>query len=78
MSRQLIIMPRALERDDPRQTFETAITQLQQTKPLRLSQQPILTRRHTVLSDPFSEKQALTDAARALARLWNVSSVPIR
>lgn len=77
MSRQLII-PRVPERVDPHQTFETATTQLQQTKPLRLSQQPILTRRHTVLTNPSSEKQALTDAARALALLWNVSSGPIR
>jgi hypothetical protein len=74
MSRQLT-KPRATERDDPRRAFETAITQLQQTKPLLLSQQQIFTRRHAVL---FSEKQALSDAARALARLWNVSSVPIR
>jgi hypothetical protein len=77
MSRQLTT-PRATGRDDPHQMFETAITQLQQTKPLPLSQQPILTRPRTVLSEPFSEKQALANAARALARLWNVSQVPIR
>jgi hypothetical protein len=70
--------PPATERDDPRRAFETAICQLQQTKPLRLSQQPILTRRRTTPSDPFSEKQALADAANALAQLWNVSWVPIR
>jgi hypothetical protein len=68
----------ATERDDPHRTFETAICQLQQTKPLRLSQQPIFTRRDAVPTGPFSEKQALADAASALARLWNVSSVPIR
>lgn len=77
MSRQLT-MPRVAERDDPRQTFETAITQLRQTKPLRLSQQPILARPRPAVSDPSSEKQAVADAARALARLWNVSSVAIR
>jgi hypothetical protein len=77
MSRQLT-MPRVTERDDPRRTFETAITQLQQTKPLRLSQQPIFARPRPVLSDPSSEKQAVADAARALARLWNLPSVAIR
>ena len=70
--------PPATERDDPRRRFETAISQLQQEGLLSPSQQPNSTRRHAVLSDPFSEKQALADAARALARLWNVSSVPIR
>ena len=70
--------PRSTERDNSRRTFETAISQLQQKELLSLSQQPIFARRHAVLSDPFSEKQALADAARALARLWNVSSIPIR
>jgi hypothetical protein len=70
--------PPVTERDDPRRTFETAISQLQQEELLSPSQQPIFTRRHAVLSDPFSEKQALADAARALARLWNVPSAAIR
>lgn len=70
--------PRATERDDPRRMFESAISELQQTKPLRLSQKKIFTRRDAVPSGPLTEKQALRDAARALARLWNVSSVPIR
>lgn len=70
--------PPTPERDNPHRTFETAICQLQRTKPLRLSQQPILTRRRAVGTDPSPEKQALVDAANALARLWNVSSVPVR
>jgi hypothetical protein len=70
--------PRATERDDARRTFETALSQLQQRKLQSLSQQPIFTRDRAGSSDASSEKRVLADAARALARLWNVSSVPIR
>lgn len=70
--------PLTTEPDDPGRTFEIAISQLPQEELLSLSQQPIFTRRRAVRSDPVSEKQALADAAHALARLWNVSSVPIR
>ena len=69
--------PRAPERDDPHRMFDTAISELQHTRPLRLSQQKIFPR-PAVSSDQFAEKQALRDAARALARLWNVPSMPIR
>lgn len=72
------IKPRATERDDARRTFETALSQLQQGKLQTLSQQPIFARNRAVSSDPSSEKRVVADAARALARLWNVSSVPIR
>lgn len=71
------VKPRATERDDPRRRFETAISELQQKDLLRLSQKPIFARR-AVAGDRSSEKQAITDAARALARLWNVGSAPIR
>lgn len=71
-------MPRAAEPDDPRRTFEAAISQLQQREPLSPSQQPIFARRPAGASDPSSEKRVVADAARALARLWNVSSVPVR
>lgn len=64
----------AAEQDDPRRTFEKAVSQLQRNELLSLSQRPICPRRHTVPSD-FSEKQSLKDAAHALARLWNVSVV---
>lgn len=70
--------PRATERDDPHRKFENAICQLQETKPLRLSQQPICSQRNALTGDLFCEKQALADAARALARLWNVYPVTIR
>ena len=66
---------RATERDDPRRTFEKAVSQLQRSELLSLSQRPICPRRHTAPGDLFSEKQSLTDAAHALARLWNVSVV---
>jgi hypothetical protein len=70
------VKPRATERDDPRRTFETAISELERKDLLSLSQKPIFARR--AVDGGSSEKQAITDAARALARLWNVSSVPIR
>jgi hypothetical protein len=73
-----LTMPCAAEPDDPRQTFEAAISQLEQREPLSPSQQPIFARRPAVGSDPSSEKRVVADAARALARLWKVSSVPVR
>jgi len=65
--------------DDPRRTFENAIAQIQQRTERRLSQMPIFDRKRTpARSEPASEKQALTDAARALARLWKVSPALVR
>lgn len=71
------VKPSATEGDDPRRTFETAISELERKDLLSLSRKPIFARR-AVEGDRSSEKQAISDAARALARLWNVSSVPIR
>jgi hypothetical protein len=65
--------------DDPRRTFENAIARIQQRTERRLSQMPIFNRKRTPeRTDPASEKQALTDAARALARLWKVSPALVR
>jgi hypothetical protein len=63
-----------------KQTFETAMTQVQHggqsTNP---SQIPIAIRKRLkVRGDQATEKRALTDAARALARLWNVSPALVR
>jgi len=71
-------MPPSREPDDPRRMFEAAISQLQQPETLSPGKQPIFARRPAAGSDPSSEKRVVADAARALARLWNVSSVPAR
>jgi hypothetical protein len=65
--------------DDPRRSFESAIAQIQHRGERPLSQTPIADRgRPPMPGDPGAEKQALTDAARALARLWNVSPALVR
>ncbi len=66
--------------EDPRRAFETAISQLQQGISHRSpSQIPIgLQRQLHVEEDPAAEKRMLSDAARALARLWNVSPTLMR
>lgn len=63
-----------------RRTFESAIAQVQQgTKPLSPSKTPIFVRKQSVMpKGPDAEKRALTDAARALAQLWNISPTLIR
>jgi len=68
----------AEERDDPRRTFETAISELQRRVHPRKSRTPIALRPNTPAGDSAAEKRVLTDAARALARLWNVSPALIR
>lgn len=65
--------------DDPRRTFESAIAQIQNRTGRPLSQTPIAIRpRATAPDDTAVEKRAVTDAARALARLWKVSPAYIR
>jgi hypothetical protein len=63
-----------------RRTFESAIAQVQQPgKSARPSQTPIFVRRRvTAPDDAVAEKRALTEAARALAQLWNISPNLIR
>jgi len=60
--------------DDPRRTFESAIAQIQHTGDRPRSQTPIAVHKRTAVPDAAaSEKQAVADAARALARLWKIS-----
>jgi hypothetical protein len=70
--------PRAPAADDPRRAFDSAIAQIQHQK-RPSSQMPIFDRKRTPTGNgPAAEKQALTDAARALARLWKVSPALVR
>jgi len=64
--------------DDPRRTFDSAIAQMQEQGERPLSQRPIFSRKLAAKrGDPATEK-ALTDAARALARLWKLSPASVR
>ena len=72
------IKPHAQERDDPRRSFEIAISELQRRERPSKSQTPIAPRHNISGGDTHTEKQVLADAARALARLWNVSPALIR
>jgi hypothetical protein len=61
---------------DPKRAFESAIAQIQQGPRLITSRTPIGMRRRPTapaLNPQVVEKQAVTDAARALAALWHVS-----
>lgn len=65
--------------DQLRQTFETAIAKTLVTGPSRSAQRPIAVRKGApVCSDEAADKRSLTDAARALAQLWNISPNLIR
>jgi len=63
-----------------RRTFETAIAQVQHGgKAIRHAQTPIFVRKPVAVpDDAAAEKRALTEAARALAQLWNISPTLIR
>jgi hypothetical protein len=65
---------------DLRRTFESAIAQVRRSdEPLSASKKPIFVRKATVpLRSDDMEKRALTDAARALAQLWNISPTLVR
>jgi len=74
--------------DELQRTFETAIAKIQHSDnsdhsqhPVSqrpLSQRPIGLRGTMMPADQAAEKRALTDAARALARLWNLSPTLVR
>ena len=65
--------------EDSRRSFNAAMAQLQQKDRRNPSQTPICARSQERLEgDPSAEKRALTDAAKALARLWNLSPSLIR
>jgi hypothetical protein len=64
---------------DARQTFETALARIQQSGGAHTkSRTPIVVRRQVMPDAQAVEKRALTDAARALAQLWNISPTLIR
>jgi len=63
--------------EDARRTFESAIALMQPSR--SPSQTPIGWRNRTgAPADPATEKRAVTDAARALARLWNIAPSMVR
>jgi len=64
--------------DELRNTFETAIAKTLVTGASRSAQRPIVMRKGAFCSDEAADKRALTDAARALAQLWNISPSLIR
>jgi len=66
--------------EDPRQTFEAAIAQIHGAgKPAIPSRTtPIVVRRQATPTSLDTEKRAVTDAARALAKLWNLSGTLVR
>jgi hypothetical protein len=68
--------PPVAELNDPRRTFETAISQLQSAR-RGAAQRPIVARAATQ-ADPQAEKRVLNDAAKALAQLWKLSPALIR
>jgi hypothetical protein len=64
---------------DLRRTFETALAQVQNGDAPRKRYMPIAVRKNVTLPDAqATEKRALTDAARALAQLWNISPALVR
>lgn len=67
--------------ENPRQIFESALSVMQKGRGRARRGQPIVARRVPIAmteNEPAAEKRALTDAARALARLWNVSARLVR
>lgn len=65
--------------NNPQQTFESALAVMHQGRQTNGS--PIAARTRPIApiqSDQQIEKRALTDAARALAQLWNVSPHLVR
>jgi hypothetical protein len=67
---------------DPKQTFESAIAQIQKSGQKGSQyRSPIGMRRRAAVATQVgqvAEKQAVTDAARALAHLWHVSPTLVR
>jgi hypothetical protein len=67
---------------DPKQTFESAIAQIQKSGQKGSQYRtPIGMRRRAAVATQVgqvAEKQAVTDAARALAHLWHVSPTLVR
>ena len=69
-----IAQPDPLSAADLRQVFETAVCAVHHAVlPTPQHRTPIVQRRPATWSTEGTEKRALTDAARALARLWNIA-----
>ena len=67
--------------ENPRQIFESALSVIEKGRGRAHRGTPIVARRVPIAStqnQQATEKRALTDAARALARLWNVSPHLVR
>lgn len=67
--------------ENPRQIFENALSAMQKGRGRAHRGTPIVARGVPIAmteNEPATEKRALTDAARALARLWNVSPHLVR
>jgi hypothetical protein len=64
------VQPRS---QDPRREFETAMAQLQHGKEPRSASQMPICERPRKEQPPVTEKQIVSDAARALALLWKVA-----
>jgi hypothetical protein len=69
-----------LSSDDPRRAFEKAIAVVESRGHAgRLAQIPIgLHRKITAADGPALEKEALSEAAQALARLWKITPSLVR
>ena len=66
---------------NPKHAFDSALALLQQGESPSISAQSTIARRQPIAAQPsdrYTEKRALTDAARALAQLWNVSPHLVR
>jgi hypothetical protein len=66
---------------NPRQIFESALSVMQKGRGRARQGRPIVARGVPIAmaqNEPATEKRALTDAARALAHLWNVSPHLVR
>ena len=67
--------------ENPGQIFESALPVMQKGQGRTGRGQPVVARRVPIAlteNEPATEKRALTDAARALARLWKVSPHLVR
>jgi hypothetical protein len=66
---------------DPKKTFESAIAKIQKSGQKGSDYRTPIGMRRAAISTPVAqvaEKQAVTDAARALAHLWHVSPTLVR
>jgi hypothetical protein len=67
--------------ENPRQVFESALSVVEKRRGRAHRRTPIVARRVPIAgneTEQTTEKRALTDAARALASLWNVSPHLVR